>query len=82
MFLTDSSCMETKSTKQTFNGYTNWQTWNLVNWALDEQSETSISFDDFKRHFMDEYYEAHAVVQSQIDLNEINWDEIKKAMEG
>ena len=74
--------METKSTNQTFNGYTNWQTYNLVNLALDEQHETRISFEDFKRYFMDEYYAAHAAVQSQIDLNEINWDEIQKAMEG
>ena len=71
--------METKSTKQTFKGYTNWQTWNLVNWALDEGP---CDFEVFKLWFENEYYKAHAIVQSQIDLTEINWDEIKKAMEG
>ena len=79
MFLTDSSCMETKSTKQTFNGYTNWQTWNLANWALNEGPS---DFEEFKEWFYCEYYRAHALVQSQIDLKEINWDEIKEAMEG
>ncbi len=78
--MTDSSCMETKSTKQTFNGYTNWQTYNLVNWALD--SYELCSFEILKEDFMFLFSKCPGIIQDQIDLTEINWDEIQEAMEG
>ena len=44
--------METKSTKQTFNGYSNWQTYNLANWAL---NSVGYSFETLKEEFMIEF---------------------------